>query len=481
VALRVLDADLRVLPMRTRMPFRYGIATLRALPHLFVRLSVEIDGVRATGIAADGLAPKWFTKNPATSTEQDIGEMFAVIEQACAFARAAAPAPTVFDLWRAIDRAQRAWGDTQGYPPLLSGFGTSLVERALIEAFCTARDTTFGAAVRDDSLGLRLGATHLALEGRRPADFLPPEPLATLRVRHTVGLGDPITDDDIAPDERVADGFPQSLVACVRRYGLTHFKIKLGGDGERDGARLRQIAAVLGAEAPAYVFTLDGNEQFHDVEHFRTAWRALHADPALRDMLERLLFVEQPLHRDVALSRATATALQGWHDRPPIIIDESDGSMESLPMALAAGYVGTSHKNCKGVFKGIANRCLIEHLRRADPARHFIMSGEDLANVGPVALLQDLAAMATLGIEHVERNGHHYFAGLSMFGADVQEQVLGHHGDLYERTNDGTATLRIEDGTIAITSVVGAPFGLGFPFDSTPYQTATRAAIGASP
>ncbi len=62
------------------------------------------------------------------------------------------------------------------------------------------------------------------------------------------------------------------------------------------------------------------------------------------------------------------------------------------------------------MIKGLANRCLIEwHRRQAGP---WLMSGEGLANVGPVALLNDLAAMAVLGMGDVERNGHHYFAGL---------------------------------------------------------------------
>jgi len=33
---------------------------------------------------------------------------------------------------------------------------------------------------------------------------------------------------------------------------------------------------------------------------------------------------------------------------------------------------------------------------------------------GAVALPQDLAMMTLLGIEHVERNGHHYYRGLSL-------------------------------------------------------------------
>jgi cyclopropane fatty-acyl-phospholipid synthase-like methyltransferase len=58
------------------------------------------------------------------------------------------------------------------------------------------------------------------------------------------------------------------------------------------------------------------------------------------------------------------------------------------------------------------------------------MSGEDLCNVGPVALLQDLVVQAALGVTSVERNGHHYFKGLSAWPAAVQAHVLKEHGDV---------------------------------------------------
>lgn len=72
------------------------------------------------------------------------------------------------------------------------------------------------------------------------------------------------------------------------------------------------------------------------------------------------------------------------------------------------------------------------------------MSGEDLANAGPVALLQDLAVMALLGVTHVERNGHHYFRGLSMHTSATQDAVLGKHPGLYHRHTEGFATLQIK-------------------------------------
>src|SRR5919202_1549630 len=101
----------------------------------------------------------------------------------------------------------------------------------------------------------------------------------------------------------------------------------------------------------------------------------------------------------------------------------------TMRRATCAPGASASHKNCKGVFRGLANACLLAKRRAGDPSRPYVLSGEDLANVGPVALLQDLAATATLRVEHVERNGHHYFRGLSMLPESAQRQVLGGHGD----------------------------------------------------
>src|SRR3954470_5636430 len=124
--LRVLSTDLHVLDMRTRMPFRYGIATLTALPHLFVRVELEIDGKRQHGIAADGLPPKWFTKNPDTLFKDDLVDILAVIRSACGLACAIDETTHVFEWWRELYRAQ-AGGAGNKYPPLLWNFGVSLV------------------------------------------------------------------------------------------------------------------------------------------------------------------------------------------------------------------------------------------------------------------------------------------------------------------------------------------------------------------
>ena len=87
MTIQVRSVDLRVLNMWTRMPFRYGIAALTRLPHLFVRAQVEVDGRRHMRIAAEGLPPKWFTKDPTTSFRDDLDDMLRVITSASALAR----------------------------------------------------------------------------------------------------------------------------------------------------------------------------------------------------------------------------------------------------------------------------------------------------------------------------------------------------------------------------------------------------------
>jgi hypothetical protein len=89
-----------------------------------------------------------------------------------------------------------------------------------------------------------------------------------------------------------------------------------------------------------------------------------------------------------------------------------------------------------------------------------VLSGEDLANAGPIGLIQDLAAQAAFGVTSIERNGHHYFTGLSQFPAALQRHALAQHPDLFVRSEQGWPRLHIRDGRIAIGSVNAAPFGV---------------------
>ena len=454
-----------VLPMRTRFPFKYGIASMTALPHVFVNVDLVVDGREVRGLSSEGLPPKWFTKDPHTPFEADLAEMIAVLQNASRIARLAAERETGFFVWwQALYEEQAQWAAVRAVPGLLANLGVSLVERAVLDGLCKAQKMPLHATLASGALEVDLGAVRTTLKGMSMAHVLAPQPLRSVFLRHTVGLADPLRASDMPADEQVHDGLPQALDDSIRAYGLRYFKIKLCGNIDTDLPRLREIAAVLTEGCPSgFKITLDGNEQFHDFASFRDCYDRLRADPALASLFANLLLIEQPLHRSRALSDDVA-ALRDWKDAPGMIIDESDGSLDDLPRALELGYRGTSHKNCKGIVKGLANAALLKTHASS------ILTGEDLGRVGPVAMLQHAAMAAAMGITHIERNGHHYFRGLSAFPEPVQHDMLATHSSLYVRHADGFPALRITDGAIDLSSVNTAPFGCGVTLDMAPYE-----------
>src|SRR5690606_23617936 len=113
--------------LQTRLPFRYGIAVMTEVPHVWLDLTVRCNGRRVTGRAADHLPPKWFTKDPARDVAEEIEELRSVLREAGTHA-AGLEAATVFDFVMEMERRQAISASLRGWPPLLAHFGPSLVE-----------------------------------------------------------------------------------------------------------------------------------------------------------------------------------------------------------------------------------------------------------------------------------------------------------------------------------------------------------------
>ena len=87
------------------------------------------------------------------------------------------------------------------------------------------------------------------------------------------------------------------------------------------------------------------------------------------------------------------------------------------------------------------------------------MSAEDLQNLPVVPLQQDLVSVGILGIDHCERNGHHYNYGLSMLSEKDKRAATTRHPDLYAQRGEEWF-LRIEQGQIQCDSLHGPGFGI---------------------
>jgi hypothetical protein len=446
-------------PVKLRIPFRFGVATLREAPQAFVRARVRLEnGRQALGGAAELLVPKWFDKNPALSNEQNFEQLRASI----ALAREAylgAGENSAFGHFIGVHAAQIAAGARRGLNPLVACFGPALIDRAALDALCRALGIPFYEALRRNVPGI---AAPEDLAGFDMDDFLAGlRPRQSIAARHTVGLADPITQ----AEKSLADGLPESLEEVVHTYGPRWFKLKVGGDAVADVERLGAIASVLDRIDEPYHATLDGNEQYGDVEGILALWRRIREEARLKRLAASIAFIEQPIKR----AGAQAQNVSALAREIPLIIDESDDSLESFPRARLLGYSGVSSKTCKGIYKSLLNaaRCRVWNVEAG--ANRYFMSGEDLTVQPGLALQQDLALVSLLGLTHVERNGHHYVNGMAALPAPEQRAFLRAHDDLYEHSH-GAVRVRIAHGELQIRSL-GVP---GYASAVLPDWTAMR-------
>ncbi|MEM7473816.1 MAG: enolase C-terminal domain-like protein, partial [Planctomycetota bacterium] len=265
---------------------------------------------------------------------------------------------------------------------------------------------------------------------------------------------DPLTDEDWPGGKRLDDGLPETLSDYIQQQGIRYFKVKISGDPDSDLKRLNRLWEIMPHERQPEV-TLGANEAYQDAEQlFRFIERLERENLGL---YQHVSFIEQPLARSAALEPRTESWMRRCVDRKPVVIDESDGTLDACRRALEIGYSGTSHKNCKGFFKSLANLGLLA--QESLDGRHVIMSGEDLQNLPIVPLHQDLVSVGSLGITHCERNGHHYNFGLSMLPESEKKAVLAAHPDLYEQRG-GEGFLKIRDGSIDCTSLHAPGYGV---------------------
>jgi hypothetical protein len=438
--LRIHSIDWFERPVEFRMPFRFGAVTVTAASQLFLFAEIETeDGRRSLGATAELMVPKWFNKDPALTPDQTVDQL----RRALAIAREAYLERQVFDTafghHAACHAAVLSACAREGIPGLAAAFGPAEIDKAALDALLRAHGRDVFSGLKDNIAGLDARLTP-DIDDRAIAAYLQSRnPQPRIMVRHTVGMTDPVPE----------------LAEIHARTGCRYFKLKLSGDIAADIDRLGSIAATLDDQGIDYRVTLDANEQYGSHDALMALGDALLSRPKFGNFLQRLLYVEQPLPRDLTFG----TPLREFGKSFAVIVDEGESDYDAFPKAVALGYRGISSKACKGIYKSLINGARAALWSGSDGTRTFV-AGEDLTCQAGLAVQQDLALLAFHGIAHSERNGHHFVGGFPSTPADEIRAFQTAHPDLYEQ-RDGQVWLAISGGALALGSLGQTGFASG--------------------
>jgi hypothetical protein len=420
-------------PVTFARPFRFGAITISATPQAFVLVEIEVEGEgRAVGASAEFLVPKWFDKRPQLSPAQTVEALRHSLLIARELYLSNKGFDTAFGLHAACIARQVKHCGKEGIPPLAAAYGPAEIDKAILDALLRATSTNFFDGMARNIAGIDARLSRDLTDGDIEKFLGSRRRLERVAIRHTVGL-----DDKVEGEGGVAD--------ARENAGARYFKLKLNGDPVHDAGRLIRIGKELSRLPHDYKVTLDANEQYADLDALAALVDHLDRDSALKPIAAKLLYIEQPMPRDITRK----SPLGGLANRD-FIIDEADDSYDAFPAARALGYRGISSKSCKGVYKSIINATRAAKWS-AEGATHFI-TGEDLTCQAGLAVQQDLALGALLGITHAERNGHHYVDGFGETPSAEAERFLTLHPDLYGKRG-GKVRLAIHDGDLLTGSL----------------------------
>ncbi|MBU6300515.1 MAG: hypothetical protein KGS60_03105 [Verrucomicrobia bacterium] len=427
-AVRILDTALHLLPVRMRMPLKFGNQVVTESVCARVRVRVEAaDGSVADGWGETPLSVSWVWPAPLTYAER--------LEAMTEFCRRIASAFREFparghaleighefiatrlhDLQESFNRERSAGAQ---FPHLAALVSFSAFDLALHDAYGIVHGVRTYDTYGPDFLGPDLSAFlepvpggPADFAGKRPADFLvaPPQ---RLPVWHLVGGLDPLEADELTGSEP-DDGYPVLLRDWIRRDGLTCLKIKLrGNDAGWDYERMVKIGRI-GREEGVRWLTADFNCAVTEPAYVNGILDQLRDDDPLT--FQQTLYVEQPFPYDLETNRIEVRSVSA---RKPLFMDESAHDWKFVRMGRELGWSGVALKTCKTQTGALLSLCWAK-------AHGMTLMVQDLTNPMMAQISHvELAAHAGT-IMGVESNGMQFSPD-----ASLPEQAV--HPGLYRR------------------------------------------------
>lgn len=384
----VLSAQVEFISQKFVKPLILSSGPITVITEARATVTVQVNGVEATGIGSIYLSDLWAWPDPALTHEQRDAHLRAICTEVASILPewcqpAAHPLELGLRLHHEVGHGNRLTTPPQGIPPLALALCISPFDAAIHDAVgkalqCSAfsiyeEDAPIPSADRYFAGGSATAAIRAVL--RKPVD--------ALDAWWIVGA---------------KDDLPAAFELPVCKHGYHCFKVKLlGKDIAQDIERTIEIydaAVSLGCKNPR--ISLDSNEGNKDSDEVLQYLQTLRERRS--DVFEALAYLEQPTGRDItvhAFDWREASRLK------PILLDEGLTDLELLPLARQQGWSGLALKTCKGhSFNLVAAAWAHEN--------HVPMAMQDLTNPGYAAIHSFLFAAHVPVINGVELNSFQY-------------------------------------------------------------------------
>jgi len=443
--IRIKNFSLNFIPVKTRVPLKFGSEVLSSVICARVKAGVFNRGKEsAEGWGETPLSVQWVWPSQVP---------YSVRQQALlAFCEFLGKRWQSFDNWgHAIEighqlimndlpKALAQFNDLENYGepmPWLAGLVcASAFDLALHDAYGVVNQIPVYQAYGKEFISSDLSCflqpdekSEVNFKGKFPSDFLVLKPPSRIPVWHLVGGLDPLGKEDLSGDEP-EDGYPVHLMDWIQRDGLNCLKIKLlGNDSDWDYQRLLKVGEIA---------------EKMDVDHLTADFNCTVTEPSyVNEILDRLksdnlnthrriLYVEQPFPYDLDTHRIDVHSVSA---RKPLFMDESAHDWKHVRLGRKLGWTGVALKTCKTQTGALLSLCWAK-------AHDMDLMVQDLTNPMLAQIPHVLLGAHAGTIMGVESNGMQFYPNASLREAKI-------HPGVYNR----------REGNLDLTTLQGSGFG----------------------
>jgi L-alanine-DL-glutamate epimerase-like enolase superfamily enzyme len=439
------DAALKFLPIRFRLPLKFGSETLETITCARVRIRVkDASGKTAEGWGETPLSVAWVWPSSLSYRERE--------ESLKDFCETLAVAWSTFDMighpmevghlfietelkkiWSKFNQSRN---ESTAMPWLAALVCNSAFDIALHDAYGMVHGIptyeTYNSKYMNRDLSHFMTPAEdswVSFIGKYPQDYFVHPRKNKMIAWHLVGGKDLLESDELTGNEP-KDGYPVLLRDWIRRDGLKALKIKLrGNDAAWDYDRLVKVGKIAIEEKVDWL-TADFNCLVTDPAYVNNILDRLMDDaPRIYGMI---LYVEQPFPYELESHQIDVHSVSA---RKPLFMDESCHDWQLIKLGRKLGWTGVALKTCKTQTGALLSMCWAK-------AHGMALMVQDLTNPMLAMIPHSLLAAHAGTIMGVETNAPQFYPEASKTEAKI-------HPGLYLR----------KDGGVDLSTLTGPGFG----------------------